>query len=309
MRIVARATIARMLRRPAARRRLVARACLLRAVPAAGDGARAPTWPRRARSTTSGSSTRRSTAAIAARAHRRRPPMPAAIVLARAHLERYRERADPADLSAAREALGAVRAAGLDAARSARVAAGARPVAVSRGRLRRRRGDLRERPRRAPAADRGAARRDARMVGKRRRAAGRRRCRASRARAAFARLADRMSAELAQDPGSAAASYWNVVALRGAGEPTRAWDAAVAGWVARAADGRPRRQPCAPISIASCSRASSPTACVTCRRISAPPPSRSSRRSGNWSRRSGNSKLQVTSHQSPRLRVETGLGL
>ena len=33
----------------------------------------------------------------------------AAVVLARAHLERYRERVDPADLSAAREALGSVR--------------------------------------------------------------------------------------------------------------------------------------------------------------------------------------------------------
>ena len=32
-------------------------------------------------------------------------------------------------------------------------------------------------------------------------------------------------------PTSAAASYWNVVGLRGAGESLRAWDAAVAAWV------------------------------------------------------------------------------
>src|SRR5262245_58173987 len=38
----------------------------------------------------------------------------AAIVLARAYLERYRERSDPADLSAAREVLGAIRAAHLE---------------------------------------------------------------------------------------------------------------------------------------------------------------------------------------------------
>lgn len=39
----------------------------------------------------------------------------ATVVLARAHLERYRERADPADLSAARLALGTVRVTSLDA--------------------------------------------------------------------------------------------------------------------------------------------------------------------------------------------------
>ena len=37
------------------------------------------------------------------------------MVLARAHLERYRERVDPADLGAARTALGTVRAVNLDA--------------------------------------------------------------------------------------------------------------------------------------------------------------------------------------------------
>ena len=37
--------------------------------------------------------------------------------------------------------------------------------------------------------------------------------------------------EVRRDPGSIAASYWSVAALRGAGELDRAWDAAVAGWV------------------------------------------------------------------------------
>jgi hypothetical protein len=39
----------------------------------------------------------------------------ATVVLARAHLERYRERANPADLSSARTALGTVRVSSLDA--------------------------------------------------------------------------------------------------------------------------------------------------------------------------------------------------
>jgi hypothetical protein len=40
-----------------------------------------------------------------------------------------------------------------------------------------------------------------------------------------------MRQELGRNPTSAAASYWTVAALRGAGEPERAWDAAVATWV------------------------------------------------------------------------------
>src|SRR3954467_14770400 len=39
----------------------------------------------------------------------------ATVVLARAHLERYRERANPEDLSAARVALGTIRVSNLDA--------------------------------------------------------------------------------------------------------------------------------------------------------------------------------------------------
>jgi hypothetical protein len=46
-----------------------------------------------------------------------------------------------------------------------------------------------------------------------------------------ARLAERMTEELAYRPTSPAASYWLVVGLRGAGDTQRAWDAAVAAWV------------------------------------------------------------------------------
>jgi hypothetical protein len=48
---------------------------------------------------------------------------------------------------------------------------------------------------------------------------------------AFGRLADRMSDELARSPASAPASYWLIVALRGAGDPDRAWAAAIAAWI------------------------------------------------------------------------------
>jgi hypothetical protein len=49
--------------------------------------------------------------------------------------------------------------------------------------------------------------------------------------ALFTRLGERMSRELADNPGIAPASYWLAVAWRGAGDPEAAWDAAIAGWV------------------------------------------------------------------------------
>ena len=55
----------------------------------------------------------------------------ATVVLARAHLERYRERADPADLSTARTALGTVRVSLVlkrDLSHASEVCASLRPV-------------------------------------------------------------------------------------------------------------------------------------------------------------------------------------
>jgi hypothetical protein len=163
---------------------------------------------------------------------------PATVVLARAHLERYRERADPSDLSAARGALGTVRAASLDARdhidflmalgealffeddygaaaqlfESGIDGAFAQGPATAEAMLEWW-GSATERH--ADALERGL-----RM-------------------AAFGRLRDRMALQLARHPGSAAAAYWVVVATRGAGDPAAAWDAAIAGWVrARLASGR-----------------------------------------------------------------------
>jgi hypothetical protein len=154
----------------------------------------------------------------------------AAVVLARAHLERYRERVDPADLSAAREALAAVKPNGLDGRDRLELlvalgaslfleddfGAAAEIFASGLGRAEALDPALYDSlldwwgsavERQAAAADR-----DRRI-------------------AAFGRLSDRMNGELSRNPSSAVAGYWVVVAARGAGDPTRAWDAAVASWV------------------------------------------------------------------------------
>lgn len=154
----------------------------------------------------------------------------ATVLLARARLERYRERADPGDLSAARIALGTVRVSSLDArdnidflmalgealffeddyGAAATLFESGIDAAIAQG---------------APtgeamiewwgsAVERHADSldRDARMQ-------------------AFHGMRVRMGRELSRNPGSAAAAYFLVVAIRGEGEPSDAWDAAIAGWV------------------------------------------------------------------------------
>ena len=154
----------------------------------------------------------------------------ATVVLARAHLVRYRERANPDDLSAARVALGTVRVSNLDSrdhvdflmalgealffeddyGAAATLFESGIDRAIAQG------ADTGESmlewwgsavERRADALDR-----DGRVN-------------------AFRRLRERMSRELSRNPGSAAAAYFLVVATRGCGEPLEAWDAAIAGWV------------------------------------------------------------------------------
>lgn len=154
----------------------------------------------------------------------------AAVVLARAHLERYRERVDPADLSAAREALGAVRTTVLDQReRLEYVLAlgqalfledefGAAAHIFSSG------------VEQARGLDAllgealvdwwgSAVEREADLAAPDER------------RALFQALARDMRDEQAQNPESAAAAYWIAAALRGAGDATSAWHAATAGWV------------------------------------------------------------------------------
>jgi hypothetical protein len=155
---------------------------------------------------------------------------PATVLLARARLERYRERANPDDLSAARIALGTVRVSNLDPrdnvdflmalgealffeddyGAAATLLESGIDAAIAQGPQTGEAmiewwGSAVERH--ADSLDR-----DARMQ-------------------AFRRMRDRMSRELARNPGSAAAAYFLVVAIRGEGQPSEAWDAAIAGWV------------------------------------------------------------------------------
>lgn len=171
--------------------------------------------------------------AIAAASDARKQPAAAdaaALVLARAHLERYRRNADPADLAAARDALQAVRPAALNPrdrvdhivglgqslflGEAFGAAAELFDTALSRSAV------LGPRARAllldwwASALDREALSRPPDRRGR-----------------VFERIAGRMEQELRSDPGSAPASYWLAVASRGTGDLERAWDAAVAGWV------------------------------------------------------------------------------
>ncbi|HUQ87738.1 MAG TPA: hypothetical protein VM096_09275 [Vicinamibacterales bacterium] len=154
----------------------------------------------------------------------------ATVVLARAHLERYRERANPDDLSAARVALGTVRVSNLDTrdhidllmalgealffeddyGAAATLFESGIDRAIAQGTetgeaMLEWWGSAVERH--ADGLDR-----EGRVV-------------------AFERLRERMGRELSRNPGSAAAAYFLVVGMRGSGQPADAWNAAIAGWV------------------------------------------------------------------------------
>jgi tetratricopeptide (TPR) repeat protein len=171
--------------------------------------------------------------AIDAAAVARRQPQwadAAALVMARSYLERYRERSQVSDLTDAREALGAVRAAALNPrdqvdllvglgqwlylGENFGAAAELFDNALTRDSL------LSDKDRLllldwwASALDREAQTR-----------APERRQRI------FERIISRMEDELRQSPGNPAANYWLAVASRGAGDADRAWDAAIAAWV------------------------------------------------------------------------------
>lgn len=154
----------------------------------------------------------------------------AALVEARAHLERYRLMGSAADLEAAREALSAINAAGLSArdqvdfivglgqslylAELYGAAADLFDTALNRGALLTAHDRIMLLDWWATALDREAQR-----------SAPERRTRL------FGQIAGRMQDELRRDPGSATANYWLAVAARGAGDFDAAWDAAVAAWV------------------------------------------------------------------------------
>jgi hypothetical protein len=154
----------------------------------------------------------------------------AALVLGRAHLERFRLRSDAADLASARAALSLVRAPALIPrdqldllvglgqslflGENFGAAAELFDTALSRGAA------LPERDRWlllewwATALEKEAHRRPL-----------------DRRPAVFERVVARMEDELRADPGNAPANYWLALSARGAGDLDRAWHAAMAGWV------------------------------------------------------------------------------
>jgi hypothetical protein len=168
----------------------------------------------------------------AASVARRQPPWAdaAALVIARAHLERYRQSADPAELAAARETLVTVRSSALSARDRVDLiigfgqalylgemfgaAAELFDTALSRSALIDERDRLMLLDWWATALDREAQSRVSAARGP-----------------AYERIAARMEEELRQNPASAVGSYWLAVAARGSGDVDRAWDAAIAAWV------------------------------------------------------------------------------
>ena len=154
----------------------------------------------------------------------------ATLVNARAHLERYRQQANPADLVTGRQLLTQVRSDALlprDAvdlfigqgqylflSDSFGAAAEIFETALAQGFLLTRKERLQLLDWWANALDRSAQARPADRRGP-----------------LFERVLRRMEDELQRDPENPVANYWLAAAARGAGDIERAWDAAIAAWV------------------------------------------------------------------------------
>lgn len=155
----------------------------------------------------------------------------AAVVEARARLERYRHNPDPMDLAGARAALNTVHAAVLSPRDQVDLLIGlglALYLSDMFGPASEVFDTALERSMMLPDRDRlmlldwwaTAIDREAQAT-----AAPERRARLAN------EIATRMEEELRRDPGNAPANYWRAVAARAAGDADMAWDAAVAAWV------------------------------------------------------------------------------
>jgi hypothetical protein len=154
----------------------------------------------------------------------------ASLVIGRSHLERYRQRADPTDLTSAREALGSVNAAALAPRDQVDLVVGMGQW-LYLGEIFGAAAELFEtalnRPELLMPADQTmlldwwatALDHEAQGRGTEQRER------------IFARIGERMDAALRQDPGNAPANYWLAVAARGSGDLDRSWSAAIAAWV------------------------------------------------------------------------------
>jgi hypothetical protein len=154
----------------------------------------------------------------------------ARVVIGRVRLERYRQSADPADLTAAREALRAVDPLALDARAQVEYTVGLGEAlylqdlfgaaaqifesVLTRSSVLGTHAHERVLDWWATALDRHA---QTRPVDERA--------------PVYDRILSRMTEQLEQFPGSTAASYWLTAAARGRGDLERAWHSALAGWV------------------------------------------------------------------------------
>jgi hypothetical protein len=153
-----------------------------------------------------------------------------ALVIARAHLEQYRQRTDAEDLSAARAALSAVRAAALSPRDHVDLIVGL-GLSLYLGEVYGAAGELFD-----TALNRSA------LLGARdrlllldwwataldREAQGRPSDRRGRV---FEVIGARMLEEVRREPGNPVANYWQAVAARGAGDIDGAWNSVLAAWV------------------------------------------------------------------------------
>jgi hypothetical protein len=158
------------------------------------------------------------------------------VVLARAYLERFRQSAEPSDLTTARETLIQVKAAqlGPDDRVDLMIAIGESlyledkaGAAAEQFDLAFARVDQKHTERRELLLDwwASALDRQAQVVS------------ATESRAIEMRIVSRMEDVLRRDPDSIVASYWLVAGARGAGDVERAWSAAIAAWVRAAQAG------------------------------------------------------------------------
>ena len=155
----------------------------------------------------------------------------ARLIIARAHLERYRQSAEPADLSQARDALRAIDASKLAERDHAELLVGLGEWLFFAERFGAAAELFANALARAESANLSRASR-ARMLDWWASATDRQAQRATAGREAiYGVMLERLEDELRRDPGSPSANYWEVVAARGLGNLERAWQSAMAGWV------------------------------------------------------------------------------
>ena len=161
------------------------------------------------------------------------PPAPTRLASSSAaiQLERYRQSADREELNLARESLRGVDTTPLDAAERVELTVGLAEALYFEEKYGAAAAAVRIRASAFGASGHARARTGARLVGDCRGPSGADAASLTSGRRIYARVLDRMTDEIAEYPGSAAAGYWLAAAARAGGDVDRAWHAAIAGWL------------------------------------------------------------------------------